>query len=115
MNEKNNEPKRKRTPSPVFSATEKCQAVLSVWTERCRPADVCREMGINWMHLKHWQDRAMEAMLQALESKGGVAGGSALTPRLQALLERRQTGAGLSRLDQRLARLQDAKKRTETT
>ncbi len=114
MNEKANEPKRKRNPSPVFSAVEKCQAVLSIWTERVKPADVCREMKVNWMHLKHWQDRAMEGMMQALETRGGITGGSALTPRLRALLEKRQRGEGMNRLEQKLVRLQDlSKKKTE--
>ena len=113
MNERNNEPKRKRSPCPVFSAMEKCQAVLSIWTERAKPADICREMKINWMHLKHWQDRAMEGMMQALEPRSGLAVGSALSPRLRVLLEKRQRVEGMSRLDQKLAKLQD-KKKTET-
>lgn len=111
MNEKNNEPKRKRNPSPVFSAVEKCQAVLSIWTERMKPADVCREMKVSWMHIKHWQDRALEGMMQALETRSGLAGGSALSPRLRVLLEKRQRGEGMSRLEQKLARLQETNKR----
>src|SRR3989338_2996714 len=94
MNEKNNETKRKRNPGPVFSALEKCQAVLSIWTERVKPADVCREMGVTWMHIKHWQDRALEGMMQSLETRSGVAVVTALTPRLRAGLGERQGDEG---------------------
>ena len=110
MNEKNNEPKRKRNPSPVFTALEKCQAVLSIWTERVKPADICREMGVSWMHIKHWQDRALEGMMQALETRNSLAATSALTPRLRALLEKRQHGEGMGRLEQKLAKLQETNK-----
>lgn len=111
MNEKTTETKRKRNPSPQFSSLEKCQAVLSIWTERVKPADVCREMGVSWMHIKHWQDRAIEGMMRALETRSMLGGGSALTPRLQALLETRQRGAGMSHLEQRLAKLQETSKK----
>jgi len=46
-----------------YTAEEKCRAVLSVWTERCKPGDVCRELGVTWTLLSHWQSRAMEGML----------------------------------------------------
>jgi transposase InsO family protein len=46
---------------------EKCRAVLSVWTERRKPGEVCRELGVDWGILKQWQDRAMEGMLMALQ------------------------------------------------
>ena len=114
MNEKTNEPKRKRNPSPVFTALEKCQAVLSIWTERVKPADVCREMGVTWMHIKHWQDRALEGMLQGLETRSSLSGGSALTPRLRALLEKRAQGEGLNRLEQKLSRVQEARSGRKT-
>lgn len=109
MNDRNNETKRKRNSSPVFSAVEKCRAVLSIWTERVKPADVCREMGVTWMHIKHWQDRALEGMMQALETRSGLAVGSALTPRLRALLEKRQGSEGMTQLEQKLARLQETR------
>ena len=109
MNDKTTETKRKRNPSPVFSGVEKCQAVLSIWTERVKPADVCREMGVSWMHIKHWQDRALEGMMQALETRNSLSGGSALTPRLRALLEKRSQGEGINRLEQKLSRVQEAR------
>ena len=30
------------------TAEEKCRAVLSVWTERRKPGEVCRELGVAW-------------------------------------------------------------------
>jgi hypothetical protein len=56
------------------------------------------------MTFNHWQQRAMEGMLQALESRVNLARGEALSPRLQALLQHRQrtmTAKGLtSRFEQ---------------
>jgi transposase-like protein len=76
--------------STSYSATEKCQAVLSVWTEKRKPSAVCQELGIKWAILQLWQNRAMEGMLQALESRRNLAQGAALSPRLQALLMHRE-------------------------
>ena len=38
----------------------------------------------------HWQNRAMEGMLQALEPRMNLEKGSALSPRLQAMLQQRE-------------------------
>ena len=48
-------------------------------------------MKINWITFNHWQQRAMEGMLQALESRVNLARGEVLSPRLQALLLKQQT------------------------
>ena len=88
------ETKRKRQPSPSYSAQEKAQAILAVWTEKCRPAEVCRQMRINYMTFLHWQQRGMEGMLQALESRVNLAKGEALSPRLQALLQKQSRAPG---------------------
>jgi transposase-like protein len=99
----NGKPERKkRTPSPQYQAADKVQAVLAVWTERCKPADVCRQLGINWITFNHWQRRAMEGMLQALENRVNLAKGEALSPRLQTLLQHRQRTLNPARLSQRL-------------
>jgi transposase-like protein len=100
--------RRKRTPSPHYSAQEKVQAVLAVWTEKARPAEISRQLSINWITLSQWQDRAMEGMLQALESRVNLANGEALSPRLQALLSRRQQQPA-SRLSNRLEKIQAAR------
>ena len=67
--------RKKRTPTPSYSAPDKVQAVLAVWTERCKPADVCRQLSINWITFNHWQRRAMEGMLQALENRVNLTKG----------------------------------------
>jgi transposase-like protein len=84
---------------------EKCRAVLSVWTERRKPGEVCRELGVAWGMLKQWQDRAMEGMLLALQPRVQVERGVALSPRLAVLLKKSQAGI-MKRLDQRLKKVQ---------
>ena len=87
------------------TAEEKCRAVLSVWTERRTPAEVCREVGVAWTVLNQWQGRAMEGMLLALRPRVPVAEKTlALNARLAVLLERK-SGA-MKGLERRLMRLQ---------
>jgi hypothetical protein len=102
-------PKKQRTASPLYSAQEKAQAILAVWMERCRPAEVCRQMKVNWITFNQWQQRAMEGMLQALESRVNLARGEALSPRLQALLLNRQRTVSTRKLASRLEQIQLAK------
>lgn len=105
----NNEskPRKERTSYP---ASQRAQAVLSVWTERRRPTEVCRELGITTALLSDWQERAMRGMLVALEPRRGAPTerGSALTTKLERLLQRQAQAneAKLLKLDQRLAKLQ---------
>jgi transposase-like protein len=98
--------KRPRQPSPNHSAQEKAQAILRVWTERCKPVDVCRELSINWATFEQWQQRAMEGMLQALEPRVNLAKGQALSPRLQVLLLKRPPTAASRKLAERLQQIQ---------
>jgi transposase-like protein len=84
---------------------EKCRAVLLVWTERRKPGEVCRELGMDWGVLQQWQDRAMEGMLLALQPRIQVERGMALSPRLAVLLKKSQAGV-MKRLDKRLKKLQ---------
>ena len=102
------EKKKKAPPLPV-SALDKAQAVLAVWTERCKPVEVCRQFHINWMTFNQWQRRAMEGMLQALESRVNLAKGEALSPRLQALLHRQQRLIPPTKLTRRLEQFQQNK------
>jgi len=97
--------RKKRTPSPPHSAPDKVQAVLAVWTERCKPAEVCRQLNINWITFNQWQQRAMEGMLQALESRVNLSQGEALSPRLQALLQHRQPTLTATKLTRRLRQI----------
>ena len=108
----NTEPKPKKEPI-VHNATQRVTAVLSVWTERRRPSEICQELGINTGLLGQWQDRALEAMLRALEprSRPQPQRGPALTPKLERLLARQEQAqqGTLTRLDRRLAKLQEGK------
>ena len=98
---------RKPLPSP-HTAMDKCRAVLSVWSERRKPAEVCRELSIQWAILEHWQNRAMEGMLQALEPRINLDRGPALSPRLASLMEKRCAKRMTpERLDTRLAKVQE--------
>jgi len=106
----NDKPEKKKKPTaPPPSAMDKAQAVLAVWTERCKPVDVCQQFHINWMTFNQWQRRAMEGMLQALESRVNLAKGQALSPRLQALLQRQQRTSQLAKLSSRLEQIQQNK------
>lgn len=109
MTSSNPKPRKPRVPLPPYSAQEKAQAILAVWTERCRPAEVCRQMKISSMSFHQWQQRAMEGMLQALESRVNLAQGEALSPRLQALLLKRQQSLNTRKLVNRLEQIQLAK------
>lgn len=104
-------PKKKRQ-TINHTAMEKCRAVLAVWTERRKPAEVCREMQIPWMVLAQWQKRAMEGMLQALEWRVRLDKGPALSSRLQALLDKKRltTNTVQTRLEKTLSRAQEARK-----
>jgi len=102
-------PRRKRQPSPSHSALDKAQAVLAVWTERCKPAEACRQLHVTWITFQQWQDRAMEGMLQALESRVNLSQGGALSPRLQQLLQKQQRAASTDKLANRLSQLQQSK------
>jgi len=96
-----------RTPSTSHTAQQKCEVVLAVWSERRSPSQVCREMGIKWTILNQWQERAMEGMLQALEPRIMLDNGPALSPRLQALLRRKQAAFSAQKLTQRLKDIQE--------
>lgn len=101
---------RKRT-TLNYGAMEKCRAVLSIWTERRKPSAVCRELSIPWMVLAQWQKRAMEGMLQALEPRVSLEKGPALSPRLQAMLEKKRLlSLTSSRLEKTLSKAQEARK-----
>ena len=91
------------------TAEQKCRAVLSVWTEKRKPGEVCRELGVAWSSLNQWQDRAMEGMLMALQPRLQVERGVALSPRLAVLLKKSQAGM-MKGLDKRLKKLQGTPK-----
>lgn len=106
-------PEKKRQ-AVHYGAMEKCKAVLSIWTERRKPGEVCREMSIPWMALSYWQKRAMEGMLQALEPRVRLEKGPALSPRLQTMLEKKRiqllSSAVRGKLEPTLVKAQEARK-----
>jgi len=108
----NLKPKEKLS-RPSLTATDKVKAVLSVWTETRKPAEVCRELQIKWVLLQHWQNRALEGMLQALEPRRRLEKSPELSPRLAALLEKRlyRSQQAGSKLEARLQRLQSPEKK----
>jgi hypothetical protein len=69
--------------------------------------EVCRELGIKWATLNGWQNRAMTAMIAALEPKQPreQERTAALGPKLSRLLEK---------TEQRLSRMNKLEKRLET-
>lgn len=79
--------------------------MLAIWTEKLSQSEICREMGINYMTLQGWQKRAMEGMLQALETNTRLEDGAALSPRLRKLMETRRSDPD-PRLGKRLRKLQ---------
>ena len=61
-----------------YNAQQRVQAVLSLWSERRRTREVCRELGIHPSALYSWERRALQAMFQALEgTSAGVAAAAA--------------------------------------
>jgi len=97
---------RRKRKGLGHTAEERCQAVLTLWTERRKPGEICREMGVTWGVLQQWQDRAMEGMLLALQPRVPVERGVALNPRLAVLLEKKSRAGLLKGLDRRLKKLQ---------
>jgi hypothetical protein len=104
------EVKGKKEPLP-YNAQQRVQAVLSIWTERRRPAEVCQERGISLAVLSAWEKRALAAMLKALESQTRLEPGPALSPKLERLLARQalQHKGRMAKLEKRLAKLQEPK------
>jgi hypothetical protein len=101
------EDNKRRRKGSDHTAAEKCRVVLSVWTERRKPGEICRELGIAWNLLNQWQERAMEGMLLALQPRVPVMEKTvALNSRLAVLLERKSKRGGMKGLERRLARLQ---------
>jgi len=110
---------RRESKSEKHPAAVRCQAVLSVWTEHRKPGEVCRELGIKWMTLMHWQKRAMEGMLQALTPRVPLTQGRSLPPRLLAMLARQEAQltarlsvASAGPLTRRLQRIQEKRRET---
>jgi hypothetical protein len=102
--------KTKKEPL-LYNAQQRAQAVLSIWSERRRPREVCQELGIRPGVLMHWEKRALAAMLKALESEPRLEPGPPLSPKLERLLARQalQQKGRMARLEKRLVKLQEPK------
>ena len=102
--------KAKKEPL-AYNAQQRAQAVLSIWTERRRPAEVCQELGIRPAVLSAWEKQALAAMLKGLESQTRLEPGPALSPKLERLLARQaqQQKGRMAKLEKRLAKLQEPK------
>jgi hypothetical protein len=98
----------KKEPLP-FTAQQRVQAVLAIWTERRRPAAICQELAISLKVLSQWETRALSGMLQALEAQSKLEPGPALSPKLERLLARQalQQQGRMAKLEKRLAKLQE--------
>ena len=103
---------KERPPRTRHTAQQKAQAVLEVWTERKKPADICRSLGIRWTILDQWQKRAMEGMLQALEPYAELENASGLSPRLLSLLSRKSVTAMEEKLANRIRKRPEKESRT---
>ena len=79
---------RKRRAKRLFTAEQKCRAVLSLWTSNQSAMAICRNQGITYNQLDKWQMVAFEAMVEALKPKVKEANESVLSPRIQRLLAR---------------------------
>ncbi len=102
---------KKREKEPT--AQEKSRAVLTLWTEKRKPGELCRELGVSWAQLNAWQSRAMEGILLALQPRvASVEKTMVLSRRLAVFLEKKSKGMGMKGLEQRLARLQGSPAKT---
>jgi transposase-like protein len=109
------EAKLKKEPLS-YSAQQRAQAVLSIWSERRHVREVCRELAIHPSLLYAWERRALQAMLKALEPATRQDLGPALSPKLERLLARQvlhQKGR-MAKLEKRLAKLQEPKSPSPT-
>jgi hypothetical protein len=99
----------RQRPLRQWTAREKTEAVLALWTERRKPSEICKELEIGWTTLDNWQRRALEAMLRVLEPRERKAEErpAALTTRLQQLLQRKAWKPSETTLSTRLEKRLD--------
>lgn len=108
MTRENKTGAKKRTRRS-FSAEQKTRAVLSLWTERRKPAQICRELSITASLLELWQKKALEAIIVAMEPDRGPQVRAELPPRIEKILDRQTSGVPLTKLARRLEQAQDAR------
>ena len=74
----------------TYSAKEKSQAVLALWSGRRSASSVMKELEVPWGVLNSWEKRAINGMLTALDPtwKQPEEGQLKLSNRLERLMER---------------------------
>ena len=79
----------------MFSAKEKAEAVLALWSGRRNGAALTQELQVPWAVINHWEQRALNGMLSALDPSWARAAETApsLPPRVERLLAKTQTPA----------------------
>lgn len=78
---------KKRTPR-MFSAKEKAQAVLSLWSGRRGASALMKEMAVPWGILHGWEQRAIGGILTALDPgwQQTTEQAGSLPPRVERLI-----------------------------
>jgi hypothetical protein len=61
------EEKSGKRQSREFSAKQKAQAVLALWSGRRSPSALTKELGVPWAAINTWEKRALSGMLTALD------------------------------------------------
>mgnify|MGYP001363894197 CR=1 FL=1 len=81
---------RRKRQTYVFSAKEKSQAVLSLWSGRRSASGLMRELKVPWATISGWEKRALSGILTALDPKWKepAAGAQSLPARVERLMER---------------------------
>jgi transposase-like protein len=81
------EPRKRRMR--IFSAKEKSQAVLALWSGRRSASRLMKELGVPWGIINTWEKRALTGMLTALDPtwKQPEAGPLRLPARVERLME----------------------------
>jgi transposase-like protein len=107
--------KKQAKPRRIFSSEVKTRAVLEVWTESRKPAQIARELEISTTQLDLWSKRAMKAVLAAMEPREGDPGKEpTLSPRMERLIGRQAKKRPASRLARRLGSVQAAGRKSAT-
>ena len=81
---------RKKRIKRSLTATQKCHAVLALWSSNQSAIDICRELNVSYNQLDKWQRTAFDGMVEALKPKlkNDANSPTSLAPRLQRLLAR---------------------------
>jgi hypothetical protein len=117
MEKQQEEQQSQKVERRTFTAQEKCQAVLAIWSGSRTPGEICEEMGIAWAILSNWEERALSAMMEVFRPRRRAEEdrGPILSRRLMDLLEKKtqklsgvaEVKDGSSRLESRLSSIEE--------